>query len=131
MADVSPPNWPPPDWPPECPPSDALPAKGEVFRAVKRNPLDRRDFRTHAERDAAPNAPPCLRCGLSVYRTLDDVLHHIALLPSLGKVVARADLAPDHGLTKPTPGSQPTHTTWWPIPEIDRPEIFTVVQVVP
>lgn len=125
------PVWPPSDWPPDCPPSDAFPADGEVFRAVKRKPLDQRDFRTHAERGAAPDAPPCLRCGLSVYGTLDDVLHHIDLFPSFGKVVARAELASEHGITKRTPGRQPTHTTWWPFPEVDRVSIFAVVHVVP
>lgn len=120
----------PDDWPPDCPPPDAVPAIGVVYRLVKNNPAAVTDFRTHAELNKLPKAPPCLRVGLSVFRTREDAVHQAALLPFLGDKVASGELRPEHGKTKLTPGKMPSHTTWWPYPIVDRVAPFMTVEAL-
>ena len=118
----------PEDWPSDCPSADTPDATGEIFRIVKGNPVTAADLRSHHESGKLPKANPCLRCGLSVFLELGDALHQQQLLPQLGNKIAQARLEPMHGKARPTPGRQPTHTTWWPYQEVDRAVIFTVVQ---
>lgn len=120
----------PDDWPQGCPPADAEPAAGLVYRLVKNAPVLATDFRTHAELGKLPKAPPCLRVGLSVFRSRDDAIHQAALLPFLGDKLASGELQPVHGRTKLTAGRMPSHTTWWPYPDIDRTGPFLTVEVL-
>jgi len=75
-----------------------------------------------------PTAPACLRCGLSVFREMRDAVHQRQLLPKLGRFIAQATLVAEHGKTKRTTGSQPTHTTWWAYEGVNRYRLFSVVQ---
>jgi len=118
------------DWPAECPSAVTPDAEGEVFRIVKENPPGASDMLSHHETGKLPKADPCLRCGLSVFRTLDDALNQQKLLPRLGKRIAKGHLTDADGKAAPTPGQQPTHTTWWPFEGIDRAAKFVVVQEV-
>jgi hypothetical protein len=117
----------PQDWPNDCPPPDAVAAAGEVFRLVKTNPPTAADLASHRETGRLPNAPPCLRCGLSVFRDVQDAVHQQRLIPKLGRWIARGTLSVEHGQTKQTPSQQPTHTTWWAYEGINRAALFTVV----
>jgi hypothetical protein len=117
----------PNDWPADCPPHDAVDAEGIVFRLVKNDPPQDKDVESHFESGRLPNAPPCLRCGLSVFRERTDADHQRRLLPNLGRWVAQATLQADHGRTKPTPTKIPTHTTWWPYEGVRRASLFIVV----
>jgi len=117
----------PKDWPDNCPPPDAEDANGGVFRLVRDDPPKAKDFATHAETGRLPSAPPCLRCGLSVFREKHDAVHQRALMPRLGRLIASATLRPEHGKTKATRGVQPSHTTWWSFEGIDRAALFCVV----
>ena len=99
-----------------------------VYRLVNHDPPRAEDFVTHHEHGTRRKAPPCLRAGLSVFRTLDDVIHQRNLFPSLGVRVAKGALGARHGKTRLTPGKQPTHTTWWPYAEIERATGFSVVK---
>lgn len=115
------------DWPVGCPPTSAQSTAGDVFRLVSADPPVTKDLQTHHETGRLPRADPCLRCGLSVFRNLRDALHQRQLLPKLGKFVARGTLAAGHGKSALTPGTQPTHTTWWPYIEVSRHTLFVVV----
>ncbi len=117
----------PDGWPQDCPPADALDAAGEVFRIVKNEPPTYEDFRTHFESGRLPKAPPCLRCGLSVFREIRDAIHQRQLLPKLGGLIAKAELAASHGKAKLTKARQPSHTTWWSYEGVDRASLFSVV----
>ncbi|MCU0873206.1 MAG: hypothetical protein MUE50_12775 [Pirellulaceae bacterium] len=75
-----------------------------------------------------PKAPPCLRCGLSVFRETRDAIHQRQLLPKLGSLIAEATLLAEHGKTKPTEGRQPSHTTWWAYEGVNRASLFSVVR---
>lgn len=121
----------PDNWPQGCPPADAEPAAGRVYRLVKRNPACADDFRTHDERHKMPKADPCLRRGLSVFRTRHDAVHQAKLLPFLGDKIACAELCPEHGRMKLTPTTQrPSHTTWWPYPGVDRAAPFHTIEAL-
>lgn len=52
---------------PDCPPADAVPAEGIVFRASKNNPPAVLDMQTHHETGRLTDADPCLRKALSVF----------------------------------------------------------------
>ena len=116
----------PTNWPEACPPDEASDAEGIVFRLVDRDPPAASDFVTHFESGKMPKAPQCLRCGLSVFRDLRDAIHQRELFPKLGRYVARGRLLPQDGKTMLTTGRMPTHTTWWPFPEIQRAGPFSV-----
>ncbi len=117
----------PDGWPDECPPPDAEEASGIVFRIVKNDPPKAEDMASHHETGKLPKAPPCLRCGLSVFRDLRDAVHQRLLLPRLGNWIAQGTLRAEHGKTKLTTGKQPTHTTWWVYGGVERTSLFTVV----
>lgn len=118
----------PANWPKNCPPSDAVDADGDVFRIVKDEPPTDEDFASHWETGKLPKAPPCLRCGLSVFRDVRDAVHQRQLIPKLGCWIAQATLKYHHGKTKLTEGVQPTHTTWWAYEKVNRASLFSVVR---
>ena len=120
----------PDGWPAGYPPDDAEPAGGEVYRLVKSNPPAASDFLTHHELGKMPNAPACLRCGLSVFRACADAEHQYRAYPRLGKFIAKGELQPEHGVTKLTQGRQPTYTTWWSYEGVDRAAIFVSVEEI-
>ncbi len=120
----------PEDWPSGCPAADTPDADGEVFRIVKDDPPSAADMRSHHETGRLPKADPCLRCGLSVFRRVEDAVNQQSLLPRLGKKIAKATLVAPHGKAILTPGQQPTHTTWWAYEGVDRASLFAVVQEV-
>ncbi len=120
----------PSGWPCDCPPDSAEDAAGKVFRIVKNDPPNAKDFETHHEAGKLLNAPPCLRCGVSVFREVDDAVHQRALFPKLGNRIAAGTLQTTHGKAMLTEGKMPTHTTWWPAVEVDRCASFTVVVVL-
>lgn len=120
----------PETWPQGCPSNDTPPAEVEIFRIVRHDPVLPTDFQSHLETGRLPQADPCLRCGLSVFRLIEDAWNQQKLLPNLGKRIARANLNPEHGKACLTKGQQPTHTTWWPYRDVNRAELFTVVKGV-
>jgi hypothetical protein len=97
---------------------------------VKTDPAGANDFRSHRELGKLPKAPPCLRAGLSTFRTLDDAERMALLFPVLGAFVARGQLDGGYGRSLVTPGRQPTHTTVWPYVGVDRVAPFRRVTPV-
>ena len=108
------------DWPPDCPPDAASAPEGDYYRIVRTNPPTELDFRSHRELDTLPKAPPCLRAGLSTFRTVEDAERMVQLFPVLGSHIARGALDASYGLAMLTPGRQPTHSTVWPYEGVDR-----------
>ena len=118
-----------PDYYPEnCPPEDAQPASGVVYRFCRGREPRPADFYPHHIR--FPNMEfhdLCQSgCGISVYRTPGDIEIAARLVPGMDKKVpAVGSLAAEHGVTKPTPQEdRPTHTTWWIPVGIDAHELF-------
>lgn len=113
----------PHEWSADCPPADAIPAEGTVFRICEQESLTVQDFRTYLEMGKLPDAPPCRRAGLSVFRKRSDAEHRARLQPGFGRIVAKGTLLNEHGVTKQT--GRPSHTTWWIAEGVDRVSIFS------
>ena len=120
----------PDDWPKGCPSADTPDAEGDVFRIVKENPPTATDVLSHHETGRLPKADSCLRCGLSVFRLIEDARNQQKLMPKLGRWIAEGRLGAAHGKATRTKGQQPSHTTWWPYVGVDRVALFTVLQDV-
>jgi len=105
-------------------------AEGILYRIVKGNPPTNADMLSHHETGRLPKANPCLRCGLSVFRIIDDALNQQKLHPKLGNRIAKGSISFADGKACQTQGQQSTHTTWWPYEGVDRAAIFVVVKEV-
>ena len=118
----------PSHWPACCPPHDAEATVGLYFRVGKNNPPIREDFQSQAELNRAFGADPCKREGLSMLRNLTDAKHLIRVNQRLGSVIYQGELNTTHGRSKLTSSqTSPTHTTWWPVVDVDRAAPFKVV----
>jgi hypothetical protein len=124
-----------PDWfVADCPPDGAANTSGTVYRFVATVPSVPEEFRSYHETGERPNAPPCQRCGLSVFRTVDDVRRLLRFLwkaypgRSFGPHVLKRELAPDDGKIQPTGGHG--HHTWWAYEGVVRHDRFEFVETV-
>jgi hypothetical protein len=86
---------------------------------------------THEESGRLPDADPCLRRAMSVFREERDAEHQVRLFRRWKrKFVAKATLGVSHGQVMPTKGQLPSHTSWWPAEILDsagRASLFAVV----
>lgn len=124
-----------PDWfVPDCPPSDADDAVGEAFRFVSSYPVDPKQFLSYHETGELPMAPACRRCGLSVFRRVEDIrslLRHLRKAypkKEYGSHVVRRLLAPGDGVIKLT--GKDGHHTWWASKGVARHEAFEFVETI-
>ena len=58
-----------------CPPFDAEPMNGSLFRACENNPPERSDFQSFNEQDPPFDITKCQAWGLSVWLTVEAVEH--------------------------------------------------------
>jgi hypothetical protein len=116
----------PSSWPKGCPPEDAIAAQGVVYRIVRSNPPTPSDFASLHEQGRPVTNKPCESAGLSVFWALSDALHCAEKFPYLGELIALGRLEPLHGMLKPTPRRDNSHTTWWPAEGIARHTVFSI-----
>lgn len=105
----------------DCPPADAEPAEGWVFRGSKNNPPIAADLQTADETGRLVDADPCLRKALSVFRSRLEAEHQARLFRRWKrKYIVQAELTSEHGKIKLTPTKdRPSHTSWWPSAQLD------------
>ena len=109
---------PEPEWPehlpPRCPPDDAMPLDGIVYRFVTGAPVTPQDMKSHAQDEKAEGAEPCVRAGLSVFRDLAHVQFLLGTPRWLEHRIASAALSPEHGKIKQTGKARAKkhHTMW-------------------
>jgi hypothetical protein len=122
-----------PQYPPcagDCPPSDATPINGYLYRSAKKFPLDSSEFVPLAERTKMPQDMAKCQCwGLSVWLTEAAVTHALQLFDYMRskRYVVKASLAPVHGVIRHTPDAkQPDHHTFWKSPNKDLSSLFEV-----
>ncbi len=115
----------PAGWPADCPPSSASDATGDFYRVVKQAPCVARDFQSQAELGRKPEAPGCLRAGLSLLADYDSARHYRDKYPSMGTMIARGQLEANHG--KITSPPRHGHTTWWWYEGVQRHALFVRV----
>ena len=118
----------------DCPPQDAQPATGEVYRLVKRNPPESEAF--IPLREKKPNKDfgekECQAWGLSVFRNVEDAVRMKSRARGMKKrLVAKGTLSPHLGRIKHTPSEMfgQSHHTWWVPTEVQPWSVFHVVQI--
>lgn len=124
-----------PDFYPEnCPPTEAEPASGTVYRLVRRDPAQPKDFTAlFIERPGLfqnkPTAVVCQSCGVSVCKDRQDI---VKLQRSSAKMrkrqIAKGELNPTLGVIQHTPSRQyKSHHTWWILVGTEPWLIFNVI----
>ncbi len=106
-------EWPVP-MPEGCPPADAVPARGTVFRLVSTSTPTEKDFRSHTQRwPDRTYEKPCLAAGISVLTNPDEIETFKALVPGMRKKQVSRGIIDGAGLMKFTPSTVSSHLTWW------------------
>lgn len=124
-----------PDYfPDDCPPQDAQPVTGEVYRLVKKDPPESRDFIPFREKKPSEDfgEKECQACGLSVLKNIEDAVRMKSRARGMEKrLVAKGTLSPHLGRIKRTPSRRfgRSHHTWWVPTEVQPWRIFHVVQI--
>lgn len=100
-------------YPENCPPLDAKPYKGKIFRFVKHNPVSQKDCLTAIESGLHPDADLCTRhalsCGISE-AYLDKMLSLVPIFRNKKRAFAEIDY--NDGVIKQT-GDNLTHYSSW------------------
>lgn len=105
-----------PDYfPDNCPPKDAKPATGIVYRLLRQKKVKKSDFKPRILSNLPRfDGKECEESGLSVYKNLDDMYRLQKFIPGMRKrVPAKGELIPEMGQIKPTPREGNSHHTWW------------------
>jgi hypothetical protein len=106
--------------PEDCPPEDAIPTEGIVYRLAERTSFDERDFLS--KREEYPNkqwdgVPECIAGGVSLYTEIAGIERLWRLIPAKRrkrKKVIQGNLQAQHGKMKNTPSKlHKSHHTWW------------------
>ncbi len=122
-------QW-PSHFPHNCPPKNAKPASGDVFRLVKKNrPVDN-DFLSQAKRqpDKDFKEKQCQACGLSVYRDINDIRKmRNRVRPMRKRKIAKGTLSSNLGRILDTPSYEKTHMTWWVPVGVSPKSVFSIV----
>ena len=107
-------------YPANCPPVEAEPASGTVYRLVRNNPPRMEDFRTPFEENPGRfnNKPSIKNCGLSVHTDMQDseqLQKMTKMIPRFkNSQIAEGELNPTLGLIQHTPSSKyKSHHSWW------------------
>ena len=106
-------------YPKNCPPPEAEPASGKVYRLVRNNPPQAEDFRTLFEENPKrfKNRADVRNCGLSVHTELQDseqLKKAMRMVPRFkNNQIAEGELNPTLGLIKHTPSEYESHHSWW------------------
>lgn len=121
-------------YPVNCPPAEAQPASGKVYRLVQNDPAQPEDFRTFFEENSRwftnkPTTTVCKGCGVSVYTELQDIKRlKDRYKRKFGKYkIAEGELDAKFGMIQNTPSKEVSHHTWW-VPV--RAEPWTVFNII-
>ena len=124
-----------PDYfPDDCPPQGVQPATGDVYRLVKQNPPESKDFIPLREKKTSEDfgEKECQACGLSVFRNVEDAIRVKSRARGMEKrLVSKGTLSPHLGRIQNTPSKMfgKSHHTWWVPTEVQPWSIFRVVQI--
>lgn len=113
------------DLPVGCPPSDAQPCVGEIYRLVPSLPIDQSGFVSHFDRFPGKKwQDECIAKGLSVQRSYEAIckLRKRFKRGYRDHKVVFASLNPAIGVIKQTKSEG--HYTWWPEIGADVPSLF-------
>lgn len=102
-------------YPENCPPAEAQPASGTVYRLVKHDPPQSEDFLSTWEEFPGRFPVPTIRIsGASVYTDSQDIDRLKKRIPQLNnRKTAKGELNPTLGLIQRTEAVEKSHVTWW------------------
>jgi|ERR1017187_3977984 hypothetical protein len=113
--------------PPQCPPNDAIPCTGEIFRLVSTVPATTDDFISHFNRYPGKQwLDECEASGLSISLSFEAASRLRKRFKKLPQEIAVASLQPAVGVMKQTHSAE--HHTWWPEDGVDIPVLFNIVK---
>ena len=95
---------------------EAEPASGTVYRLVRYNPAQAKDFKTPFEENPKrfDNRPTIRNCGLSIHTDPQDSEKLKNRIPKLRKrQIAEGELNPTLGMIQHTPSLEQSHHSWW------------------
>ena len=120
----------PSHYPHSCPPSDADPASGEIYRFTYKASPAAKDFKSFYDADPTKDwgEMACQARGLSVYPTLEACREAARKVPSLAKKrLAVGVMQGSYGMVAQTPSKNTSnHMTWWVSPSCPDPTMFFV-----
>ena len=103
-------------YPANCPPAEATPASGTIYRLVQHNPAQAEDFKTPWEEYRSKFEPPTIdNCGVSVHTDLQDsekLRNRIRKFRR--RQIAEGEISPTLGMIRHTPSlEEKSHHAWW------------------
>jgi len=116
--------------PEDCPPEEAQPANGTVYRMLKGNTPTPDDFLSFRELKPGKAYPSdCIASGLSVYTELAGIRQLQRRVPRFREAtVGQGKLDPVHGTIKGTPSQlHASHHTWWLAQEAQPWTFFSAI----
>ena len=121
-------------YPENCPPMEAQPASDKVYRLVRSDPAQEKDFKALFEENpqrfkSEPDPKICIGCGLSVHTDLQDSERLRKRVRKFkNRQIAEGELNPTFGMIQHTPSSNfKSHHTWWIPIESEPWIIFKVI----
>ena len=113
---------------------EAKPASGKIYRLVRRDPAQERDFKSLFEENPQgfkdeSNIIICIGCGLSVHTDLRDSERLKKRVRKFkNRRIAEGELNPTLGMIQHTPSSRfKSHHTWWIPIESEPWVIFHII----
>src|SRR5262245_59789609 len=116
--------------PTRCPPVEATPASGTIFRGIPAPPVSGTDFLSHAELKRKNCDPQiCEHWGLSVWTTMAEAQHAQRIFRHMRTWhVASGKVTASDGVMMSTPtNSQSGHHTFWKYFGLDITSRFQIV----
>ena len=102
-------------YPGNCPPPEAEPASGTVYRLVRHDPPQVEDFKSTWEEFPGRFPEPTIKnSGVSVYTDPQDIERLKKRIPQLSnRKTAKGELNPTLGVIQHTLSFEKSHHTWW------------------
>ena len=117
-------------YPDNCPPAEAEPASGTVYRLVRHNPPQVEDFKSAFEEDPKQftHISMVKRCGLSVHKDLQDSERLKKRIRKFkNRQIAQGRLNPTLGMIKQTPSLEQSHHSLWVPLEAEPWLVFNII----
>jgi hypothetical protein len=119
-----------------CPPEDAKPASGLMYRCAEQDPPSAADFLSWRELNPGKNCPTgtteCHACSISLFGSMDGIKQVINRVPRLQKMkIAQGELNSNLGVMENASSKNKkntSHCDWWP-PQNSQPwDVFKIIK---
>lgn len=116
-------------YPVNCPPTEAEPASGTVYRLVRHNPAQEKDFQAPWEEYPGRfTEPTTTNCGVSIHTDIQDSQRlRNRVRKFKNRQIAEGELNPMLGMIQHTPSREKSHHAWWIPIEAEPWVVFKVI----